>query len=426
MMFFYTTYIVIMSLMLLFVINFLSKRTDINQSLSHPGTIIAIFYYLYCLVPTLFFLTGTIDGAPVKWYVYGDEELRSHLIRSLLFGFVLSLSICLFSSKKPTNFKVSEIHISGISVIIAVVGLAIPNIILLFLAAPVDTYYDYYTRFDHLTGILNVVAVVCKRMLWGFMPVLIFTLAIYYKDSALKYCSCIIAIAIITIINAYGARIDALLIVVQALCYWFLWNRKQISKVQIAAVFPVVALAMYLLRYVEIIRLEDTSTDATITSALLLAPGEFFALMFPSIELYRLSTVESIHGTGIYFKDVITIIPFIDTSGFEMMHWYWKSFAPNAPVAPYTMGVLADPAILGEWWLVVQGLVIGKLANVVNNLRSSSSPYRLAAFGYLASNGVLVLKYNMFMYIDVFINNFLLGAVLLWLIFTIQKSTRAV
>jgi hypothetical protein len=38
---------------------------------------------------------------------------------------------------------------------------------------------------------------------------------------------------------------------------------------------------------------------------------------------------------------------------------------------------------------------------------------------------VLVLKYNMFMYVDVFINNFLLGAVLLWLILTIQKSAGA-
>jgi hypothetical protein len=182
MIFFYTTYILIITLMLFFVINFLANRTDLNQSLSHPGTIIAIFYYLYCLIPTLFFLTGTTDGAPVKWYVYADEELRSHLLRSLLFGLVLSLSICFFSSKEPTKFKISEIRISGKSVIIAVVGLAVPNIILLFLAAPIDTYYDYYMRFDHLTGALNVVAVVCKRMLWGFKILFVCYCYSYYYN----------------------------------------------------------------------------------------------------------------------------------------------------------------------------------------------------------------------------------------------------
>lgn len=425
--FFYTSYILIMTLLLFFVIKFLSSRTNINQALSHPGTIIVIFYYLYCLVPTLFFLTGTVEGAPIRWYLYADDELKSHLMRSLLFGLILSISICLFSSNNKSISQIFEIRFSGISVIIAIVSLIIPTIILLFLSAPVDTYYDYYTRFEHLTGFLNIVVVVCKRMIWGFTPILTFILAVYFKNDAKKYYLSVLAIVAFTITNSYGARIDAILVIIQALCYRFLWNQKEITKSQIIAIFPIAALAMYLLKYIEIIRLgTETNVDITFASALLAAPGEFFALMFPSIELYRISTVESIYTDVIYIKDLITIIPFIDTTSYDLMDWYWKSFVPNAPVAPNTMGVLADPAILGEWWLVLEGIVIGKLANVVNNLRSSSSPYWLAAFGYLSSNGVLVLKYNMFMYIDVFINNFLLGAFLLWLILTIQKSKRAV
>lgn len=429
---FYISYILTMTLLLLAVIRFLSKRTSINEALSHPGTVMLIFYYLYCLVPTLFFLTETSDGAPVKWFLYGDEELKSHLIRSFVFGLILAISICLFSRKSqamPDKFGPEGPHISmtGVSVMIAVISLIIPNVILLSLAAPVVTYYDYYTRFDDLTGISYVVSVVCKRMLWGFTPILIFVLALYYEKNAVKYYICVGMIVVFTIINSYGARIDAILVVIQAVSYRFLWNRKQITKLQIAAIFPIAALAMYLLRYVEIIRLgTETNVDISFAGALLAAPGEFFAVMFPSIELYRLDTTESIYRSALYFKDFVTIIPFIDTSNYDLMYWYWKAFAPDAPVAPNTMGVLADPAILGQWWLIVEGIVIGKLANVVNNFRSSKSPYLLAAFGYLSSNGVLVLKYNMLMYVDVFINNFLLGVVLLWLILTIQKSTRAV
>ena len=424
---FYTFYLIIITAILFFQIRFLATKSDINQSLSHPGTILAIFYYLYCLIPTLFFLTGTTEGAPVKWYVFSDEEIRSHLLRSLLFSFVLTISTCIFSyrGKNYAEVNSTSINFKGYSVMLAAVAFVVPNLILALLSAPVDSYYDSYTRFDHLTGLLGFVVVICKRMIWGFAPVLIFVLSIYYRNNSRKYYILVAAIAIFTIINSYGARIDALLILIQALCYRFLWSYSKVTKLQIIAVFPVVILAMYALRYLEIARLGlDNNIDVTMASALLAAPSEFFALLFPSIELYRISTTESIYSYSLYFKDVITLIPFIDTSNYDVMDWYWQSFMPTALVAPYTMGVLADPALLGDWWLIVEGLVIGKLASVVNNFRMSKSPYLLAAFGYLASNGVLVLKYNMLTYVDMFINNFLLGAALLWLIFTIQKSRQ--
>lgn len=408
-------------------IRYLASRSDINQALVHPGTILAIFYYLYCLVPTLFFLTGTTEGAPVKWYVYSDDEIQSHLLRSLLFSVILTISICVFSYRGTEHTTVNniDIKIKGYAVILASIFFITPNFILSILSAPVTNYYDSYSRFDHLTGILGFIVVISKRMIWGFTPVLIFVLSIYYKNEAKKYYIAIAVIAVFTIINSYGARIDALLIAIQGLCYRFLWSFKKISKLQIIAIFPVVIFAMYALRYLEIARMGlDNNMNVTMASALLAAPSEFFALMFPSIELYRITTTESIYNYSLYLKDIITLIPFIDTSNYDVMDWYWKAFMPTALVAPYTMGVLADPALLGDWWLIVEGLVIGKLASVVNNFRMSKSPYLLAAFGYLASNGVLVLKYNMLTYVDMFINNFLLGAALLWLIFTIQKSRQ--
>lgn len=407
------------------VIRYLAIKTNTNQALTHPGSIIILFYYLYCVVPTLFFLTNTIEGAPISWYSYADEELEAILWRSMLLGFVLSVSVCFFATSTQRDSAREGIKFTGASVLLACFALALPNVILEYLSAPVETYYDFYTRFDHLTGFLGTVSVVCRRMIWGFTPILVFILSVYFKDSLIKYVLCILVIIGYTVINSYGARIDAILIVIQAVCYRFLWARKSISKWQIVAVFPAAALSMYVLRYMEIIRLgTESNIDITFATALLAAPVEFFALMFPGIELYRLSSGGPMQGVSYYFKDIITLIPFVDTSNYDLMYWYWKTFAPNAPVAPSTMGVLADPAILGDWWLIVQGVVIGKLANVVNRFRGSSNIYLLAAFGYLASNGVLVLKYNMLTYVDMFVNNFLLGIALLWVILTVQRSAR--
>lgn len=401
----------------------MSKTTTLNQTITHPGTIILGFFYLYCIIPTLFFVSGVTEGAPFRWDQYSDEEIKSHLLRSLSFAAILAASINLVRNKKRKKIECPPIEIGFVTVFSCVALFVISNLLLLYLSAEVNNYYDFYTRFDHLSGISRVISVICKRVVWGITPISIFVLSIYYINDTKKYIISVSIIVLFIIVNSYGARIDAILAIIQALCYKFLWTRRSINKYHIIATLPVMSLAMYALRYIEIIRLgTEAQFDLTFANALLVAPGEFFALMFPSIELYRIITTESIHGSMMYFKDILVIIPFFDASNYDLMYWYWKTFAPSAPVAPFTMGVLADPAILGDWWLVVEAVVIGRFTVTINNLRFTNNVYRMAAYGYLASNGVLVLKYNMLTYVDMLINNFLLGAFLLWLVLMMQRG----
>lgn len=420
---FYITYLVLITLILLAHMVYMSSKTTLTETITHPGTIVLGFFYLYCLIPTLFFVSGVTEGAPFRWDQYSDEEIKSHLLRSLVFAAILVASINLVTSKKQKVAECPPIEVGFVTVFSCIAIFFASNLILLYLSAEVDSYYDFYTRFDHLSGFSRIVSVVCKRLIWGITPISIFVLSIYYINNPRKYILSVSIIILFIILNSYGARIDAILAVIQALCYRLLWVRKSINKYHIIAVLPVLALSMYALRYIEVIRLgAETQFELTLANALLVAPGEFFALMFPSIELYRIITTESVHGFTMYFKDILAIIPFLDVGNFDLMYWYWKTFAPSAPVAPFTMGVLADPAILGDWWLVVEAVVIGRFAVLINNQRYANNAYRMAAYGYLASNGVLVLKYNMLTYVDMLINNFLLGAFLLWLIMMMQRG----
>jgi hypothetical protein len=422
---YYFWYFVLLTSVLIIHTSYLSRSVGINQAITHPGTILLGFFYLYCIVPLLFFATNTIEGAPFRWDIYSDQEIKSHLNRSIIFAIALFISIHFLSKRRSYLYSPPQIKFDFLVVLICLSVFIASNSILIFLSAPVSNYYDFYTRFDHLGGALQYVSVFCKRLSWGITPITLFVLSVYFQDNSKKYVASVFLVIIFILINSYGARIDAILAVLQAVTYRMIWRVKPLNRTQILATVPVIALMIYGLRYIEIIRLgSDSGPRITLETALLAAPGEFFALMFPSIELYRILPTQSLPSPIYYIKDFLAILPFYDTTKFDLMHWYWKTFAPQAPVAPFTMGILAEPALLGSWWLIVQAFVIGRLAIIINNLRFSSDPYRLAAFGYLASTGVLVLKYNMLTYIDMLINNFIPGAIVLWFVLRVIKRYR--
>lgn len=421
---FYIIYIIIMTAAVGAHTLRIAHLANLNTAVTHPGTIVVIFYYLYCIVPTLFFLTNTTEGALFQWQSFSDEELRAHLLRSAVFLASLILALNLFSQKKAQKVRnTTPIQVSGFTIMSCAALLTLPVLVLAYLSAPVYHYYDYYTRFDHLTGLASVIVSVCKRLVWGMTPITIFLLSVRYANSMKMYLISVGIIIVFLVINSHGARIDAMLAIIQAVCYRALWAKKQIKFGHFVVLFPLVAIALYFLKYVELVRIGSGATmEITLVNALLLAPGEFFALFFPSIELYRLSDGQISHDFALYFKDILGIVPFLDVGELDLMTWYWKTYAPTAPVAPYTLGVLADPAILGEWWLVLEAVVIGRFAVAINNLREARDPYRLAAFGYLASVGVLVLKYSMLTYVDLLINNFIPAALIMWVILATQRK----
>jgi hypothetical protein len=403
----------------------LVRISGTNAAVTHPGTILVVFFYLYSIIPVLFFMTETVEGAPFAWYAYSDEELRAHLLRGAVFLIFLTLSLHCFVKANAQHVIHTPFAVSNTLLIFCIAMFAVPNFIMSQLSAPINSYYDFYTRFDHLTGVWAVFVVISKRILWGITPILILLLSIYYIKSTRKYVLSVSLVIAVILVNSYGARIDAMLALNQAVCFRALWARKQLKWQHALGLLPLAALALYFLRYLELARVSAGSVvDVSAGSALLMAPGEFFALLFPSIDLYRMSTTQMPQGLLVYAKDVLSILPFLDIGELDLMHWYWKTFVPTAPVAPYTMGVLADPAVLGEWWVIVEAVVIGRIALVVNRLRTSNDPLRLAAYGYLTSVGLLVLKYNLLSYVDLLINNFLPAAFVMWIAISVQKSSN--
>lgn len=425
---FYISYLVIMTICVSFYMARESKLSDLNTVATHPGSIVIIFSYLYCVIPTMFFLTNTVEGAPFRWYDYSEVQLCDHLLRGAVFLATLIITLSL-TKKRDIGLGLDldvfrMLNASSATLMLCLATFILVNLILTLLSAPVDDYYSFYTRFDHLSGLPAIIVSICKRLSWGLTPIIICLISIRYKNSLKMYVLSVGAIVLFLILNSYGARIEAMLAIIQATCFRAIWAKRQISIPKLTMFIPVVALALYIFKYIEIVRLEGSGlSEGYSGSALLLAPGEFFALLFPSIELYDLQAVVKPHGWDLYFKDVLSVIPFFDNSQRDFMYWYWQTFVPTAPVAPYTLGVLADPAILGDWWLLVEGVIIGYSAELINRLRHGPSVYRLAAFGYLSSVGILVIKYNMLTYFELFLNNFLPAAFVLWLILSLQKRT---
>jgi hypothetical protein len=424
-MLFYVSFIIFMTILLGAHISRLRRFSNINEMSTHPGTILLVFFYLYCTVPTLFFMTETVDGSAFQWYSYSDQEIRTHLSRAAVFATVLFLSLHMFTKHRHTMVSRKPIVVKRATLLFFIALFVVINAILLLLSASINTYYDFYTRFDHLTGAWAVIAVVAKRILWGLTPILLFLLSSYYANYTKKYIIAAGLLIVVIFINSYGARIDAMLALLQAICFKVLWSQKDLKIRYVILLIPITIFGLYLSRYIELSRLSSGAVvDLNVESALFLAPAELFALLFPSIELYRLAPSQLPQGSAVYLKDVLGMIPFMDIGELDLMFWYWKAFVPTAPVAPYTMGVLANPAVLGEWWLIVEAVVIGRLALAINHLRESANPLKLAAYGYLASIGLLVLKYNMLTYIDLLINNFMPAGFILWIFIMMQNKAQ--
>jgi hypothetical protein len=400
---------------------FIARQYGRNNAIAHPGVVLSFFYWMYTVIPATTLILGELQNPLFNFATYSDTEIISHLGRSFAFHFFFALTLVGLSGWiSPSAVKtrgepvrvweskknlLSDLMVAGTILAIVFLGMAI-------LSAPVETYYDFHTRFDHLSPSLRTAASVLKRLAWGTTPIFLFLCAAYFRNRTAAF-SCVIAILyLLSLWQSDGSRVDSILVLIQALCAWVLIKVDSVKIRFVIYLVPIFFLMILFQKYIEVIRLGQEFSSASISGQVSgLFPGEFFALFFPSIDLYRYAGLRDSFGLSLYMKDFLAIVPFYDAQNVDLMQWYWRNFVPTAPVPPYTMGVLSEPAIMGNYWLALQGVVIGVCANLLYRLRLSDRQINTAAYVYASSVSFLVLKYNMLSYVDLIINNFIPSAI---------------
>jgi len=382
--------------------------------ISDPVFMLSSFLTLYTIAPllqtSLDFRILLINSV----FHFSDEEIFLHAFRFLFFNFIICFAyflFCDFSLKKRCenpiilSIKKSKYTNGKISLVVGSLALFFTVFFLSVLAGPVETYYDNYTKYDHLPSFLRTIVSVLKRLYWGLMPILVVLLLFNFKER--KYVA-LLLIAFLCLIDLYiskGSRINTFIIIIQAVVVYNIL----ISRIKLGKAFLIALPFIVMMSLIELVRLSSGDIDL---QELSLIPGEFNALFFPSIELFKLRELDLFPPVSelMIFKDIYYLLPFFNNPDADPMNWHWINFHPSAPVAPFTMGPIADSAFFGGWFgLFLRAIVFAANIYLLRCLilYFSSSWLALLFFSYSVSISILALKYSVFSYQEQMLKNLL-------------------
>lgn len=327
-------------------------------------------------------------------------DLGVHLWRHVLFIFGVGAGYLLFRGRRTSSLDSSDkpsVHDRPLILFLFVmIGLCIFTVNLL--SAPVATYIDHYTRFDHLPWLALRFLYVCLIFKTGGYFVLLTFLFYRYKQRKWTILLVVLLLCLYEISYSFGSRIETLSILLAVFCLYHYLVRPITIKMGLTAFF---AIAM-LFSVVELFR--STGFNSSNAKDVLSREGgtpasEFGAVYFTSYHLYG----ERNQGTlpprewPMFFNDIIAVIPFADHTRWHPQFWYARHYFPDAVVPPQTMGPIADSAIWGGGVdLLFRSLFNGALfAYFVRWFqRRKDKWWAMVIYIYLYATCVMVLKYS--------------------------------
>jgi hypothetical protein len=259
---------------------------------------------------------------------------------------------------------------------------------------------DNYIRYDHLSWLPRKFVSLCIRMSLGLYCVLLVFLFRNYQKYKLIIPVVVGAICAHEVAYSFGARIQALLVLLEAIILYH-YTVKKISLKW--GLLGCTALAV-VFSAIEVIRmLDDLGSARTVIADEGLKPAaEFISVFFPGFHLYA----ERAAGTlpprewPMFFNDFISLFTFGDFTRYYPMDWYARNYYPASEVPPFTMGPIADSAIWGgEIDLLLRSLVNGVFfASIVRWFnRYGDRWWGLTIYVYCCATCILTVKYSVFL-----------------------------
>ena len=384
----------------------LNKIKPRCENFLDPTYIFSIFLLLYIISPGLILLFSLEAYTPIGWIGLNEKDLIVHYYRMILFfiSVIFFVSIGKNYNNKKKQHKVSvknEDFILNILIILYLICLYIIE----YFAKPIDNYYEFYVRHEHLSGIPKLIVLAAKRLYWGLSPFLLYYFALKFKVKIYKYVIIVVFLCLIDLVYSHGSRINTLLMVIQAFLSMRFINNQE-SKISFAKILICSIFAGLLMLLVEEFRLTKSEVNVDEKVSMILSmPGELIALYFPSIHINELVNTNNSISKTLFIEEIFKIIPFAGMGEQNLMYWYWKNFHPDSIVAPYTMGVLANAALLGDIWLIIECFFIAICLIFIDNLVRNDGILQKITGIYFISISVLVMKYGVIAYIDQYIKN---------------------
>lgn len=391
------------------------------------GFIFLGFTVAYSVMPAMNFLIldfefpPNFDGLNFSVLNPSPPDIADHLWRHCLFVVTVMAGYLAGRGCDRKSLVSRALPAAELWVVTTVLALILGCVMTIsMLSAPVEDYWSHYTRFDSLSwGARRLVYACLILKAGGYYVALVLMFSDYQR---FKYAILVFVLSISAYEMAYsfGARIEALSILLAALCLYH-FNVRSIRLKDGVIYFGGL---LVLFTIVEFYRGANFDIDYALqdfSEKGLKVASEFGAVYYTSFHLY----FERLHGTmpladwRMLINDFFTIVPFYEHTEFNSQYWYAGIFFPDAVVPPQTMGPIADSAIWGgEIDLALRGLFTGLgygwLARWA--LRSRDRLFANVAYAFLFATSVMALKYSLVYQVSQMLRT-LIPAVLLVILF---------
>jgi hypothetical protein len=380
---------------------FLARRVG-DHAFGEIGFVYLGLAVAYTLVPALAFLVLDLDSARVAQFLPAPSELGVHLWRHALFVSGVAAGYLLFRGKVVPELRASADSANGdwrtIAFLVALIGSCVIGVYLL--SAPVTTYMDHYTRFDHLSWTPLQLAHLCLTLKSGGYFILMTFLFRKFAEHRLLTLSSVAAICSYELAYSFGSRIETLIILLGGVCLY----HERVRTIRLRQGVVLLAAIAALFSVIELFRASGFDVgiaEETVSKDGPMPAAEFSAVYFTGFHLYS----ERAHGSlpnaewPMFFSEFVLLTPFMDHTRWNPMYWYARNYFPAAVVPPETMGPIAESAIWGgEIDLLFRSLINGIFfAYLVRwYLCRKTEWWAVVVYAYCYASCVMTLKYSVF------------------------------
>jgi len=407
------------SILNIFVFGYILNRNDLSKLITDIGFILLAFFLLYTIIPIIVFITDAYRFTFLGWLDLTNSSMVDNTYRHIIFSLSIQVVYIFFYRVCSGSLLVVSYKPETFVFLLCILLYLLVLVALSLFSNPVENYYDHYTRFDHLDGLSRKVVSIIVRVYNGLLPFLIMFSVFKYKDN--KWClfPIIFGICAYDVFMSHGSRIQALFVIIQAMIFYsYICKPIATKNVLFVSLFVVL-----IFTGIEIFRLATSDFSDVIADSYALA-GEFSTLFYPEIYLFELRESGSMptFDLGLYFKDFFELIPFLNIPGVNPMTWFWENFHPEAPVAPFTLGPISDSAMFGgNYSIPVRGALLGLVLGAIKTMFERNANWiSLSIYSYLCSVVVLSLKYGFLTPISLLIKNWMIGFILIVMLFGIK------
>jgi hypothetical protein len=348
----------------------------------------------YTVYPAAILIIGHEETELLELLLPTSAELGLQLWRHVLFMFAVGTGYLVARGHEVPQITLAPSErADGRTVALLIAAIVICILCLSLLSAPVHTYAENYTRYDHLPWLARKFVSVCLRLKLGLYLVLITFLFLDHRRYRTTIPVVVMLICLHEFTYSLGARIESLIVLLGVTClYTYLvkpitWKAGLVTCIALLALFSVV----------EVLRFADGNvSDLEVKPA-----GELGAVYLPGFHLYSERAQGSLppREWPMLFSDFVAVLPFGDFSRWNPMDWYTRNYFPEAEVAPLTLGPIADSALWGgELDLLLRGLINGLFFAYLVRwfLRHRDRWWGVAVYVYCYATCIMTLKYGVF------------------------------